>query len=67
MNEVIVAVEPLAVTDKEAARMLSIGASTLRQHAKEGKLPAPIRIGGATRWRVADLRRWLESSCPTTP
>jgi excisionase family DNA binding protein len=59
--------KPLAVPDKEAARLLGIGKSTLWANVKAGKLPAPIHIGGATRWRVSDLERHLQAMSPTTP
>lgn len=47
-----------------AARMLSMGESTFWQYVKAGKLPQPIKIGGMTRWRVADLREWV-AQAPT--
>ncbi len=60
--------QKLAVPVKQAASMLSIGVSTLWRDVKAGKLPAPIKIGGATRWRVSDLQRALEPATdPTTP
>lgn len=60
--------QPLLVPVTEAARMLSIGKSTLWRGVKNGELPAPIKIGGATRWRVADLQRCTEPAAnpPTT-
>ena len=58
----------LAVPAKQAASMLSIGVSTLWREVKAGKLPAPVKVGGATRWRVCDLRRALEPATdPTKP
>lgn len=51
--------QPLAkifVTAAEAARLLSIGESTLWRLAGAGKVPQPVKIGGATRWRVSDLQ-----------
>lgn len=50
----------LLVNVKEAARMLSIGESTLWRLVRAGKLPAPVKIGSATRWRKADLERLVE-------
>ena len=47
--------EKILVKVKEAAAMLSIGESTLWREVRDGRLPAPIKIGGATRWRVSDL------------
>ena len=28
------------------------------------KLPRPVRIGGAVRWRVEEISAWLASDCP---
>jgi predicted DNA-binding transcriptional regulator AlpA len=47
----------ILVAAKEAAAMLSIGESTLWRQVKNKQLPEPVKIGGATRWRVADLMR----------
>ena len=61
--------EKLLVGDAEAARMLSIARSTLWKFVKAGQLPAPIKIAGATRWRVSDLQQAVApaASQPTTP
>jgi len=29
-----------------------------------GKIPAPIRINGAVRWRQTDIERWVSMGCP---
>lgn len=52
--------EKLLIPDKEAAALLSIGRSTFWREVKAGKLPQPVRIAGVTRWRVSDLRRYVE-------
>ena len=59
---------PLVVPAKEAARMLAIGESTLWRLSRAGKVPAPVKIGSATRWRIEDLRRHLgcQASQPTS-
>lgn len=43
------------VNAAEAAGMLAIGRSTFWAQVKAGNLPDPVKIGGATRWRIADL------------
>ena len=58
--------EKILLTSKEAAKLLSIGESSLWRDSKAGKMPAPIKIGGATRWRVADLLAFV-ANLPTTP
>lgn len=61
-------IQKLLVPAKEAAAMLSLGRSTFWQAVKDGRLPKPVKIGGATRWRVADLQRSFgdQASQPTT-
>ena len=34
-----------------------------RLHAS-AKIPAPIKIGGATFWNRQELTTWIESGCP---
>lgn len=29
-----------------------------------GRLPRPVRIGGAVRWRRAEILDWVEAGCP---
>ena len=50
---------PRLITATDAVRMLSIGGSTFWKGVKDGRLPAPVKFGGATRWRVSDLQRWV--------
>jgi len=56
--------EKLLIADKEAAAMLGMGRSTLWREVKNENVPAPVKIGGLTRWRVEDLRRFA-ASIPT--
>ena len=59
--------DKLLVTAIEGARMLSMGRSTFWRAVSVGMLPQPVRIGGLTRWRVADLVRAVDpASLPTT-
>ncbi len=60
--------EKILVNDRDAAAMLSMGRSTFREKVRAGLLPSPVRIGGLTRWRVADLQAvGHPASQPTTP
>lgn len=49
----------------EAAVLCSMGKSTFWREVSRGNIPAPIKIGGLTRWRVADLRRFVEPANAT--
>lgn len=56
----------LLINASEVAKMLSIGESTVWALTKTEKLPAPVKVGGATRWRVADLMKFAEQANPST-
>lgn len=59
--------QKILVPAAEAARMLAMGRSTFWAKVKEGKVPAPVHIGGLTRWRVTDLQQFAQAMTPTTP
>jgi predicted DNA-binding transcriptional regulator AlpA len=40
---------------KQLAAMLCLSTRTLRRLASAGRLPSPLHIGRAVRWRVADI------------
>lgn len=46
------------------AAMLGIGERTARRLDVEGRLPCPIKLGGSVRWRLSELRKWLDCGCP---
>jgi|AntRauTorcE11898_2_1112593.scaffolds.fasta_scaffold44129_2 predicted DNA-binding transcriptional regulator AlpA len=51
--------QPIAVRERTAAAMLDMSASEFRRLVDRGALPPPKKIGGTTRWRVADLEAIL--------
>lgn len=55
------------LTAGETATMLTIARSTLWANVKKGLLPQPVKIGGATRWRRADLLPLVQATPTTTP
>jgi predicted DNA-binding transcriptional regulator AlpA len=58
------AVAPLLVPADVAGPMCGRSvASWWRDHAA-GRIPAPVKLGGRTLWRVAELRAWVEAGCP---
>jgi predicted DNA-binding transcriptional regulator AlpA len=46
------------LSDKELATRYSVHRATPWRWVKGGKLPAPIKINGATRWKLADIEAW---------
>lgn len=47
------------------AEMLRVSRRSVWAWSSSGRLPAPLRIGHrAVRWRLSDIRDWLERGCP---
>lgn len=60
------ALECLAVTAAELAKQLNISERHVWSLHSSGRIPLPVRIGGSrsVRWRVAEIRAWLDAGCP---
>ena len=48
---------------KELATMLGVNRSTIWSWFNSGRIPAPVRIGGTTRWRRREIEQWIENGC----
>lgn len=60
-------------TPTELARMLDVAAVALMlgvssRHvyrlADSGKMPRPVKLGGAVRWDRRTIENWIDSGCP---
>jgi hypothetical protein len=40
--------------------------STVAIWHRDGKLPAPLLVGGLNMWRLAELQEWESSGCPSS-
>ena len=58
------ALEPLLLSARDLAAMLRLGLRTVRSMDAAGKLPAPVRVGGSVRWRLDEVRSWINAGCP---
>lgn len=52
------------LTAKALGEMLSLSKRQVFRLNSCGKIPAPIRIGGAVRWSEQTIRRWLAAGAP---
>ena len=55
----VITMEPLAVDEKTAARLLGVSIATVRRLGKRGEL-AKKKIGSRSLYPVANLKRFLE-------
>jgi predicted DNA-binding transcriptional regulator AlpA len=58
--------QPLLITARKLAQLLEISPRTLWRLKSAGRLPAPVRLGGAVRWRLDEVRAWIAGGCQGT-
>jgi excisionase family DNA binding protein len=51
------------INAEQFAKILGVSRRTLWRLLSAGKLISPVRIGGSTRWRLDDVRRWIDDGC----
>ncbi len=52
------------LTAKALGQMLSLSKRQIFRLNSCGKIPAPIRIGGAVRWAESTIAEWLAAGAP---
>ena len=57
--------DPMLINIKKVALMLGVDQRTIYRRVKAGDMPAPVKIGHLTRWRLAELQSWCEAGCPS--
>lgn len=55
---------PLLLTAVDIARALQVSERTVRRLHKQGRLPRPLKISRALRWRRDEFLAWLSAGCP---
>lgn len=55
---------PLFITAAELAKLLRISTRTLWRLRSAKKMPEPIRLGTAVRWRIDVIQDWIDQGCP---
>ena len=54
----------LLISAAELGKLLGVNKSTVWSWHSSGRVPQPVRIGGATRWRAEEIRQWIDAGCP---
>lgn len=52
------------ITAAELAKLLNVSTRTLWRLRSAGQLPQPVRLGGAVRWRIEEVKNWIAAGCP---
>ncbi len=51
------------ITASQLATLLSISERTVYRLKSSNRLPESINLGGSVRWRLDDVRRWIDAGC----
>ena len=57
--------ESFLLTAAQAWKMCNLSKSAWYKARASNRIPAPVKIGGALRWRRDELKRWIAAGCPT--
>ncbi len=49
---------------RDASALSGVSTPTWWRLHAAGKVPSPVKLGGRTLWRVAELRAWIGAGCP---
>lgn len=52
------------LTAKTLGKSLNLSRRQIHRLNSCGKLPSPVRIGGAVRWSAAEISSWLAAGAP---
>lgn len=56
--------EPVLLSLRDLCKLLGRSSAALERDIACGRLPEPIRLGGARKWRKAEILAWVEAGCP---
>jgi predicted DNA-binding transcriptional regulator AlpA len=56
--------DPKLLTVGALAGCLSVSVRQAHRMNKAGQIPAPLRIGGCTRWREREISEWMRAGAP---
>lgn len=56
--------ERAMLTDRDVAARLKVSRSFVWKLHGQGRLPMPIKLGRACRWRRAEVEAWERAGCP---
>jgi excisionase family DNA binding protein len=52
------------ITGREISEKLHVNLATVYRLISSGRMPRPIKLGGATRWRSVEIDAWISRGCP---
>ncbi len=52
--------EERLLTLREVVDLVSFKRSTIYKFIREGTFPRPLKIGRSSRWKLSDIKKWME-------
>ena len=52
--------EERLLTLREVVDLVSFKRSTIYKFIREGIFPRPLKIGYSSRWKLSDIKKWME-------
>jgi predicted DNA-binding transcriptional regulator AlpA len=49
---------------RELSRLLGRSRASIARDVAARRVPPPVRIGRATRWRLSEIELWIAAGCP---
>ena len=56
--------ETVLLSADQLASRLGVSARTIWRLASGQRMPSPLRLGRAVRWRSSDIEAWIAAGCP---
>jgi len=56
--------DPLLLGDDDMAGLLGVTSGTIRRLDAGGRMPDPVKLGNFKRWRLAEIKDWVDAGCP---
>ena len=56
--------ESTLLSVKQVSKLIGVSPRTVWRLLSAGELIEPVRMRGNTRWRRAELQKWIEDGCP---
>lgn len=49
----------------DVAKMLGVSSRHVYRLADGGRMPRPLKLGGAVRWSMKTINEWIDAGCPS--
>jgi hypothetical protein len=56
---------PLLAGTAGVAALIDKSVRSVRRMNSAGLLPSPVRCGGSPKWRIEEIKSWVDAGCPT--